>query len=140
MKQGIASSAITLLGSFLPLVYEETVAVMMMLTQEEGGRVMVAWWTHILTTQFRIQVAAVLCGRGAVKYVVREGAQVSSEFILTNIYANITKIIPREAALFLGTALLWAYYDDETSQIFPQPYVEEIKAKMALLLVALSVF
>ena len=50
------------------------------------------------------KVAAVLCVGGAVKYVVREGSQVSSEFILTHISTNVAKIFPREAALVLGIA------------------------------------
>ena len=64
---------------------------------------------------------------------MREGSQILSAFILINISANIAKIFPREAALVLGTALVWAYYDDETSQLFPQPYVDKIKAKTAQL-------
>ena len=59
------------------------------------------------------EVAAVLCVGGAIKYVVREDS------IFTNISANIAKMFPREAALVLVTVLLWAYYDDKTSQLFP---------------------
>ena len=50
------------------------------------------------------KVEVVLCVGYAIKYVVREGSQVSSEFILTNISAYKAKILPREAALVLGTA------------------------------------
>ena len=77
--------------------------------------------------------AAVLCVGGAVKYVMREVSQVSFEFILTNICTNIAKIFHRKAVLVLGTALLWTYYDDRTNQLFPEPYVDEIKAKVAQL-------
>ena len=52
MKQGMASLALTLSGSFLPLMHGEMVAIMMMLTQKEGRRVIMVWWIHMLTTQF----------------------------------------------------------------------------------------
>ena len=79
------------------------------------------------------KVAAVLCVGGVIKYVVREGSQVSSEFILNNISANIAEIFPREAAFVLGTALLWTYHDEESSQLFPQPCVDKTKTKVAQL-------
>ena len=79
------------------------------------------------------KVAAVLCIGGAVKYVVREGSNVSSDFILTHVCRNVAAIFPREVALVLGIALLWSYYDDTTCQLFPQSCVEEIKAKVAQL-------
>ena len=52
------------------------------------------------------KVSTVLCIGGPIKYVVRESSQIYSEFILTNISAYKAKILPREAALVLGTALL----------------------------------
>ena len=77
------------------------------------------------------KVATVLCIGGAVKYMMREGSNVSSEFILTHAFTDVVAIFPRGIALVLGTALLWSYYDDATCQLFPQPYVEEIKTKVA---------
>ena len=81
-----------------------------------------------------VKEAAVLYVGNAIKYVVRKDSQVSSEFILSNISVNRAKIFPREDVLFLGTALLWAYYsNDEISQLLPQSHVEKIKAKVAQL-------
>ena len=77
------------------------------------------------------KVVAVLCVGDAIKYVVRKGCQVPSQLILTNISVNIAKIFPRETTVVPGTSLLQAYYDDETSQLLPQPYVDKIEAKIA---------
>ena len=41
MKLGMASSALTLSGSFLPLKHGKTGAVVIILMREEGGRVIV---------------------------------------------------------------------------------------------------
>ena len=60
------------------------------------------------------KVTAVLCIRGAVKYVVREGSNVLCDFILNHVCANVAAIFSREVALVLGTALLWSYYNDAT--------------------------
>ena len=73
------------------------------------------------------KVAAILCIGGAVKYSVRTGTNINSDFILTHVCPNIKNTFPREVSLVLGTALLWEFYDDGISQIFPQDIVDAVK-------------
>ena len=72
------------------------------------------------------KVVTVLCIGGAVKYVLREGSNVSSDFILTHACTNVAANFPREVALVLSTTLLLSYYGDATYQLFPQSCVIEI--------------
>ena len=79
------------------------------------------------------KVASILCIGGAVKYMVRTISNITSDFILTNICPHIQNIFPREVSLVLGTALLWAFYDDTFSNIFPQDIVQSIKIQVGQL-------
>ena len=56
MKYGMGSSELNLSGRSLPLMYRETIAVVIMMTQEEDRRVIIRWWMHTLTTQFHILI------------------------------------------------------------------------------------
>ena len=85
--------------------------------------------TYIENSNLYPDVKVVQCVRSAVKYMMREDRRVSLAFILTHICANTASIFPREATLVLGIALLWVYCNHETCQLFPQPYIEKIKAK-----------
>ena len=77
------------------------------------------------------KVASILCVGGAIKYMVREGSNISSDFILTHVCSNIKTVFPREVSLVLGTALLWAIYNDSISQILPQHFVDGVKLSVS---------
>ena len=63
--------------------------------------------------------------------MVREGSNISSDFILTHVFLNIKTVFPREVSLVLGTALLWAIYNDSISQILPQHFVDGVKLSVS---------
>ena len=79
------------------------------------------------------KVASVLCIGGAIKYEVRPESLVTPDFILTFVSPSIMNVFPREVALVLGTALLWAYHDHKFSQLLPQDEIDPIKTRVARL-------
>ena len=62
------------------------------------------------------KVAATLSIGGPVKCTTKTGYNITDEVILNHVCRHITSLLPRQISLVLGRALLWAIYDEETSQ------------------------
>jgi hypothetical protein len=58
------------------------------------------------------KAAAALAVGGPVKYVIRQGSGITDGWILQNVVPNIARKFPRQVAIVLGKAFLWAMYDD----------------------------
>jgi hypothetical protein len=63
------------------------------------------------------KVASRLCVGGPCKYVVKEGAGVSNNFILQHVVPSICTRFSDEVALVLGKALLWLVFSEENSYV-----------------------
>lgn len=63
------------------------------------------------------KVASRLCVGGPCKYVVKEGAGVSNDFILQHVVPSIRTRFSDEIALVLGKALLWLVFSEENSYV-----------------------
>ena len=44
--------------------------------------------------------------------MIRQGSGITDDWILQNVVPNIARKFPRQVAIVLGKALLWAMYDD----------------------------
>jgi hypothetical protein len=64
------------------------------------------------------KVTSQLCVGGPCKYVVKEGAGVSNNFILQHVVPSICTRFSDEVALVLGKALLWLVISEENSYTF----------------------
>ena len=73
------------------------------------------------------KVASTLCINGPVKYMVREGLNMDEDLILSLVGSNISSYFPRQVALVFGCVLLWAVYDEETSELICQEVVDRVK-------------
>ena len=73
------------------------------------------------------KVAAVLAIGGAVKYKVKPDSRISDNFILEKVVPSTNTIKNRKTSLILGTALLWAVFDQELSRILDPTYVEGVQ-------------
>ena len=77
------------------------------------------------------RVAAVLCVGGAIKYGISPKSSVTDEWIVQNVSPNIARLCPRQVAVVLGRALLWAIYDEEMSNVVPASMVARVKTIMS---------
>ena len=67
---------------------------------------------------------------GAIKYQVKQGAQVSDSFILENVVPNTSQLLNQKVAIILGKALLWAVFDDDFSgDLLDDGFVTEVKTE-----------
>jgi hypothetical protein len=66
------------------------------------------------------KVASRLCVGGPCKYVVKEGAGVSNDFILQHVVPLIRTRFSDQLALVLGKALLWFVFSEENSYILDE--------------------
>jgi hypothetical protein len=66
------------------------------------------------------KVASRLCVGGPCKYVVKEGAGVSNDFILQHVVPLIRTRFSDQLALVLGKALLWFLFSEENSYILDE--------------------
>ena len=60
-------------------------------------------------------MASVLAIGGAIKYQVKQGAQVSDSFILGNVVPHTSQLLNQKVTIILGKALLWEVFDDDNS-------------------------
>ena len=44
--------------------------------------------------------------------MIRQGSGITDDWIIQNVVPNIARKFPRQVAIVLGKALLWAMYDD----------------------------
>jgi hypothetical protein len=75
-----------------------------------------------------VKVTEVLCVGGAIKYTLRRGSGISEQWILDHVSVNIQRHTPRQVAVVLGTALLWAIYDDELGTIINAEFSASVKS------------
>ena len=57
-----------------------------------------------------VKVANALCVGGAIKYSLDDGYGISYDWIVEHVVPNIMLVYPREVAIILGSALLWACF------------------------------
>ena len=76
------------------------------------------------------KVASSLCINGPAKYMVREDLNIDEDLILSFVGSNISSYFPRQVALVLGRVLLWAVYDEETSELICQQVVDRVKSSV----------
>jgi hypothetical protein len=74
------------------------------------------------------KVAEALCVGGAVKYALRRGSGISEQWILDHVSVHIQRHTPRLVAVVLGTALLWAIYNDELGTIINDEFSASVKS------------
>jgi hypothetical protein len=74
------------------------------------------------------KVAETLCVGGAVKYALRRGSGISEQWILDHVSVHIQRHTPRQVAVVLGTALLWAIYDDELGGIINAEFSASVQS------------
>ena len=65
------------------------------------------------------------------KYTLRGGSTISSEWILANVTLRISQFFLRSVAEVLGHALLWAVFDDEISPEQDTRLVQRVKTGCA---------
>jgi hypothetical protein len=70
------------------------------------------------------KVASVLCIGGPIKYEIRRGCNISDLWILSNVVPCCSSHLPRDAAIVMGKAILWAVYDQEYSLKMPSLIIE----------------
>ena len=73
------------------------------------------------------KVASTLCIGGPIKYSVSKDVSIDENLILQCVGTKILSFFPRQVSLVLGTALIWAVYDDEVSELVESVKVERIK-------------
>ena len=64
---------------------------------------------------------------GPIKYSVSKDVTINENLILQCVETNTLSFFPRQVSLVLGTALIWAVYDDEVSELVESVKVERIK-------------
>ena len=74
------------------------------------------------------KVAALLCIGGPIKYSVNSNCGVTREWILRHVVPNIAGFYDPVVAEVLGTAVLWAIFDDEESERVPALMVTRVLA------------
>lgn len=73
------------------------------------------------------KVAASLCIGGAIKYELRSNSRISNDWLVEHVSKNIASLFPRQMAIVLGKALLWAICDDEASQFIDSAMVQRVR-------------
>ena len=79
------------------------------------------------------KVAALLCVGGPVKYEVREEPGIDKEWILNNVMPHGRTMIDDDAAVVLGTAVLWYAFTPEGIANMPPALYQQIRDRYALL-------
>jgi len=72
------------------------------------------------------KVAGLLCIGGPIKYCVNPNCGVTKEWILQHVVPNITNYFPSTVAEVLGTAVLWAIFDEGASENIPVAIVQRV--------------
>jgi hypothetical protein len=70
------------------------------------------------------KTAGLLCVGGPIKYKFKSGTGITTDWILENVVPNIAKYYSCQLAEVLGTAMLWAMWDDNTLKHIPPPIIE----------------
>ena len=78
------------------------------------------------------KVASTLCIGGPIKYSVSEGVNIDETIILRCVGTNILSHFPRQVSLVFGTALIWAVYDNDVSELIETDKIERIKRIIAM--------
>jgi hypothetical protein len=76
------------------------------------------------------KVASVLAIGGPVKYEIRNGCDISDEWVVTNVTPFILQQCPRQVAVVLGKAVLWGVFDNEVSEYMDAQMVQSVRTAL----------
>ena len=76
------------------------------------------------------KVASSLCVGGPVKYALRRDSRITEDWLVEHVSPNIARIFPRQVAIVLGKALLWAICDVEASTLIDNVMVENVRSSV----------
>ena len=93
----------------------------------QGNRVSMRYVSTTLPYQ-DAKVASKLCIGGPVKYAVRDGSNVTDDWLIQYVVPNIVQHFPMHFAVMLALPLLWACYDDECSIPIPDFLWNQVRA------------
>jgi len=74
------------------------------------------------------KVASKLCMGGPVKYVAREGANLTEAWLLQYVVPHIAQRFPQQFAVTLAYPILWACYDDHSNIPIPPALKNRVQA------------
>jgi len=76
------------------------------------------------------EVAGVLCHGGPCEYAIKEGVNISKEWIVEHVTPNISRVFGNGVAFILGKALLWAIFanSEECVITIPQEMKQRVQA------------
>jgi hypothetical protein len=74
------------------------------------------------------KVAAALCKGGACTYMIREGSQITDDWILDYVVPNMRQKFPRQVCIVLGRALLWRIFDESGDNVIPDSIRNRVMA------------
>jgi hypothetical protein len=73
------------------------------------------------------EVAAVLCHGGPCEYAIKEGANISNEWIISHVTPNINRVYGQGVATVLGKAILWAVFAEDCAITIPEHMKQKIR-------------